>query len=84
MPFNQTAALALVDAVKPFIEFHSTTAILKNPPADWTSKVRPAYDIWAELEKVRERVVSGSYGNEHEVSFAVYAASIVSSRVFGG
>lgn len=67
VPFNQTAALALVDGVVPYFKWQSTTAFLKDPPADYAEKIQPAVDIWAELEKIRGKVVGGEYANEYEV-----------------
>ncbi|KAI1560845.1 Peptidase-S41 domain containing protein, partial [Pyrenophora tritici-repentis] len=65
VPFNQTAAATLVNGIKLFVDFQSTTAILKNPPQDFVAKVRPRYDIYGELEKVRAKVASRSYASEH-------------------
>ena len=67
VPFNQTAALALVDGVVPYFKWQSTTAFLKDPPAEYVEKIQPAVDIWAELEKIRGKVVGGEYENEYEV-----------------
>lgn len=67
VPFNQTAALALVDGVVPYFKWQSNTAFLKDPPAEYAEKVQPAVDIWGELEKIRGKVVGGEYENEFEV-----------------
>ncbi|KAE8853284.1 hypothetical protein HRS9122_00276 [Pyrenophora teres f. teres] len=71
VPFNQTAAATLVNGIKLFVDFHSTTAICKNPPPDFVAKVRPGYDIYGELEKVRAKVASKSYANEHAFGMAI-------------
>ncbi|KAE8843299.1 hypothetical protein HRS9139_02596 [Pyrenophora teres f. teres] len=65
VPFNQTAAATLVNGVKLFIDFHTNIATRKNPPPDFVAKVRPGYDIYGELEKVRANVASKFYANEH-------------------
>lgn len=67
VPFNQTAALALVDGVVPYFKWQSNTAFLKDPPAEYAEKVQPAVDIWGELERIRGKVVGGQYENEFEV-----------------
>ncbi|KAL1656730.1 hypothetical protein SLS61_000526 [Didymella pomorum] len=72
VPFNQTAALALVDGVVPYFKWQSNTAFLKDPPAEYAEKVQPAVDIWGELEKIRGKVVGGEYENEYEFGFELY------------
>ena len=67
VPFNQTAALALVDGVVPYFKWQSNTVFLKDPPAEYAEKVQPAVDIWGGLEKIRGKVVAGQYENEFEV-----------------
>lgn len=68
VPFNQTAALALVDGVVPYFKWQSNTAFLKDPPAEYAEKVQPPIVIWGGLEKIRGKVVGGEYKNEYEVS----------------
>ncbi|KAJ8112940.1 hypothetical protein OPT61_g4819 [Boeremia exigua] len=72
VPFNQTAALALVDGVVPYFKWQSNTAFLKDPPAEYAEKVQPAVDIWGELETIRGKVVGGQYENEFEFGFELY------------
>lgn len=67
VPFNQTAALALVDGVVPYFKWQTTTAFLKDPPEEYAQKVQPAVDLWGELEKIRGKVIGGHYENEYEV-----------------
>ena len=69
VPFNQSAALALVDGVVPYFRWQSNTVWLKDPPAEYAEKVQPPVDIWGELEEIRAKVTSGAYDNEYEVSF---------------
>jgi hypothetical protein len=68
VPFNQSAALALVDGVKPYFRWQSNTVWLKDPPAEYAEKVQPGIDVWGGLEKIRGKVVSGEYENEYAVS----------------
>lgn len=67
VPFNQSAALALVDGVVPYFRWQSTTVWLKDPPKEYVEKVQPAVDIWGELDTIREKVVKSEYDNEYEV-----------------
>ncbi|KAI4637552.1 uncharacterized protein J4E88_002022 [Alternaria novae-zelandiae] len=72
VPFNQSAALALVDGVVPYFKWQSNTVWLKDPPAEYAEKVQPAVDIWGELEEIRKKVNGGEYKNEYEFGFELY------------
>ncbi|KAL6151809.1 hypothetical protein ACJQWK_10157 [Exserohilum turcicum] len=72
VPFNQSAAIALVNNIKPILEFQSTTAMLKNPPRSWAMNVRPGYDLFGEFEKVVRKVTSGAYKNEHQFGMELF------------
>jgi hypothetical protein len=67
VPFNQSAALALVDGVVPYFRWQSNTVWLKDPPAEYAEKVQPGIDVWGGLEEIRSKVVSGDYENEYTV-----------------
>lgn len=67
VPFNQSAALALVDGVVPYYRWQSNTVWLKDPPKEYAEKVQPGIDIWGELKKIRDKVVGNQYKNEYEV-----------------
>lgn len=67
-PFNQSAALALVDGVVPYFRWQSNTVWLKDPPEEYAEKVQPGVDIWGKLESIRAKVVAGEYENEYSVS----------------
>jgi hypothetical protein len=68
VPFNQSAALALVNGVVPYFRWQSNTAWLKDPPAEYAEKVQPPVDIWGGLEEIKEKVNTGGYENEYQVS----------------
>ncbi|KAF1938638.1 hypothetical protein EJ02DRAFT_514378 [Clathrospora elynae] len=72
VPFNQSAALALVDGVVPYFKWQSTTAWLKDPPEEYVEKIQPPIDIWGRLQGIREKVVTGDYENEFEFGFELY------------
>jgi hypothetical protein len=67
VPFNQSAALALVDGVVPYFKWQSTIVWLKDPPEEYVEKIQPPVDIWGGLGKIRDKVVGGEYENEFEV-----------------
>lgn len=71
-PFNQSAALALVDGVKPYFKWQSNTVWLKDPPAEYAEKVQPGTDIWGKLADIRSKVVAGNYENEYEFGLELY------------
>jgi hypothetical protein len=66
-PFNQSAALALVDGVVPYFKWQSNTAWLKDPPEEYAEKVQAPVDVWGELAEIRTKVVGGKYESEYEV-----------------
>jgi hypothetical protein len=70
VPFNQSAALALVDGVVPYFKWQSNTVWLKDPPAEYAEKVQPGIDVWGGLEEIRSKVVGGKYESEYEVCSA--------------
>jgi hypothetical protein len=78
VPFNQSAALALVDGVKPYFKWQSNTVFLKDPPKEYAEKVQPAVDIWGELADIRKKVVGKKYKNEFEVCGFIQTACNIS------
>ncbi|KAF2709675.1 peptidase S41 family protein-like protein [Pleomassaria siparia CBS 279.74] len=75
VPFNQSAALALVDGIVPYVKWQSTTAYLKDPPAEYIEKIQDPVDLWADLGAIRDKVVAGDYTNEFEFGWDVYIFS---------
>ena len=68
VPFDQSAAIALVDSLTPYFKWQSTTTFLADPPQEYAQKVQPAIDLWARLKQVRDKAVAGQYANEYEAS----------------
>lgn len=66
VPFNQSAAIKLIDGMKLYFKWHSTTSWLADPPREYAEKVQPATDIWAQLENILDKAIAGSYKNEFE------------------
>ncbi|KAH9868303.1 hypothetical protein J1614_007375 [Plenodomus biglobosus] len=73
IPFNQSGALALIDSITPYLKWQSTTAWLKDPPAEYVEKVQDPVDLWGELDDIRERIHAGDYNNEFEFGFELYS-----------
>ncbi|KAL3420293.1 hypothetical protein PVAG01_08792 [Phlyctema vagabunda] len=72
---NKTAALALVDATEPYIEWQSDLADLKSPPADY---FYGPLDVLGKLAEVRANLEADFYANEYAFQadfFQVFAAA---------
>lgn len=62
VPINQNSAVKFIDSMSPYIEWQSDAAFKKNPPADY---FYPAYDMWAEIDRIRTGLAAGNYSNEY-------------------
>lgn len=71
VPLHKSAALKLLDSVKPYFKWQSTTAWLKNPPKEYVDKIQSPVDVWGGLSQIENKVQSGQYANEFEVSMAI-------------
>ncbi|SZF05324.1 unnamed protein product [Blumeria hordei] len=69
MPLNKTAAIQLVDAIAPYLEWQSDLAWKKDPPADYGC---PAHDVIAALDQVRKNLVENKYENEYVFQIDLY------------
>jgi hypothetical protein len=69
VPFNQTTAIKLIDSIKPYFKWQSTTPWLADPPKEYAEKVQPPIDLWARLQEVRDKAVAKAYKNEYEASY---------------
>ncbi|KAK4960967.1 hypothetical protein LTR10_001456 [Elasticomyces elasticus] len=72
VPFNQSAAVALLDSIRPYLDWQTTIEYLKEPPAEYAAKVQPAYDFYANFERIYDEAVAGTYSNEYEFGFELY------------
>jgi len=63
VPVYKEPAIRLLDALKPFLEWQSDLAFLKDPPADYPY---PPVDIFEELERIRSNLEDGKYSGELE------------------
>ncbi|POS88014.1 hypothetical protein EPUL_000389 [Erysiphe pulchra] len=62
VPLNHEEAIALVEAILPYVEWQSDLSYLKNPPPGY---LMPAVDVKAELNRVLKNIIQGKYANEH-------------------
>ncbi|KAK5994141.1 Peptidase S41 family ustP-like protein [Cladobotryum mycophilum] len=69
VPLDKNAALELVDAIEPYLDFQSDSAYKAHPPADY---YYPPYDLFANLAKVRANLQAGVYKNEIDFQTDLY------------
>ncbi|KAI4762185.1 hypothetical protein E4T52_05626 [Aureobasidium sp. EXF-3400] len=69
IPFNQTAAAALLESMRPYLEWQSTTSYVKDPPE------KPPYDFWSAFEAVEANVAHGAYDSEYDFGWDLYQAT---------
>lgn len=72
VPLNVTSAKLLLESLKPYLEWQSTIAVLKDPPAEYVEKVQPATDIMAMMDQLADEVDAGKYTNEYLFGWALY------------
>lgn len=63
IPINKTAASNFIDYYRFFLEFQTTSAILKNPPPSYR---QPATDLLGGLDTIQAAVNSGKYTNQYD------------------
>ena len=62
VPIIEDDALALLDGIVPYLQFQSTLAYLKSPPAGYPF---PAVDILSGIQGIRTKVTNGTYSGEY-------------------
>ncbi|KAL5443990.1 hypothetical protein PMIN07_000223 [Paraphaeosphaeria minitans] len=72
VPLHKEEALHLIERVVPYFRWQSSTAWLKDPPAEYAEKIQPAIDVWGGLEEIKSKVESEEYDNEFEFGFDLY------------
>ncbi|KAI4749508.1 hypothetical protein E4T50_00243 [Aureobasidium sp. EXF-12298] len=60
IPFNQSAAAVLLQSMRPYLEWQSTTSYVKDPPE------KPPYDFWSAFEAVEANIAHGAYDSEYD------------------
>ncbi|CZR69628.1 uncharacterized protein PAC_19528 [Phialocephala subalpina] len=69
VPLNKTAALMLVDAMPPYLEWQSDSAYKADPPADY---FYPPHNIFTYLASVKTNLQNDKYANEYEFQEDLY------------
>jgi hypothetical protein len=67
IPLNASAGIALVDSLKPYVDFQSTLNFLERPPSEYAAKVQPAIDVLGRLDEISEKLKNNEYKGEYEV-----------------
>ncbi|GAP91229.1 putative peptidase s41 family protein [Rosellinia necatrix] len=70
VPVHKEPAIRLLDELKPFLEWQSDQAFLKNPPSDYPY---PPVDIFGELETIRSNLQADKYSGELEWQEDLYS-----------
>lgn len=61
VPLNASAALDLINEVKPYFQWQSTLSYLKNPPAEYVQKIQQGVDVFAGLDQIAANVSNGMF-----------------------
>ena len=67
VPLNISAALAFTKAIRLYFLWQSTTAYLKNPPAEYVEKIQNLVDVWGGLDAIEKNLTSGVWTQEYKV-----------------
>ena len=62
MPFNAAIASNFIKYVNDTIQFQSTLAYLKNPPASYQ---QPSVDVLGGLQKIQQDIDQGAFHNQY-------------------
>lgn len=72
VPLNKSAAMDLMDSIAPFLQWQSTTAYLKNPPAEYVQKIQQPTDVMGNFQKIVENLNNDKYDNEFSFGWDLY------------
>nr|OQO24371.1 hypothetical protein B0A51_06442 [Rachicladosporium sp. CCFEE 5018] len=72
IPFNSSAAVALMDSLRPYLNWQTTISYLKSPPAEYAAKVQGPYDFYANFDRIHESAKANAYPYEYAFGFDVY------------
>ena len=62
VPFNPAVATRFIQYYNDTLQFQSTTAYLKDPPASYQ---QPAVDLFKGLQQIQEDIVQGRFSNQY-------------------
>ncbi|KAK4161565.1 hypothetical protein QBC43DRAFT_357679 [Cladorrhinum sp. PSN259] len=69
VPLGKNAAIELVEAIEPYLEWQSDSAYKADPPQDYFF---PPHDVFAALAKVKANLQADKYANEYEFQEDLY------------
>ncbi|UNI15401.1 hypothetical protein JDV02_001936 [Purpureocillium takamizusanense] len=69
VPLGKDAAIQLVDAIEPYLEWQSDAAYKKDPPKDY---FYPGFDIFGNLAKVKANLQADKYDSEYAFQTDLY------------
>nr|POE93302.1 mannosyl-oligosaccharide alpha-1,2-mannosidase 1b [Quercus suber] len=72
IPFDSSAAVALLDSIRPYLDWQTTFSYVKDPPAEYAEKVQPPYDFHANYERIYDNAKNDKYSSEYEFGLEVY------------
>ena len=70
VPFNDAVATRFLDYYDQVLQFHSTSAYLKNPPSEYK---QPSVDLLGGIQEIKNNVTAGYYRNQYAFEAAVQA-----------
>ena len=69
VPFKSAPAVELMDSIRPYLDWQTTTQYIEDPPAEYAQKVQPPYDFSGEFERIYNAAKADSYRNEYQFGF---------------
>ncbi|KAK5999779.1 hypothetical protein QM012_005185 [Aureobasidium pullulans] len=75
IPFNQSAAVALMKSIRPYLDWQTTTSYLRDPPKEYAEHIQPPYDFWAVFDSIEADVANGAYASEYDFGWDLYQAT---------
>lgn len=72
VPFNQSAAVDLLDSIRPYLEWQTNLQWIKDPPVEYAQKIQAPYDFLKNFEGIYTKASAGSYASEYEFGFELY------------
>lgn len=69
VPFDSDSALLWLQSIRPYIDWQSTTAYLKDPPPGY---VQPAYDVLTEFDRISTQAAASHYVSEYDFEWDLY------------
>ncbi|BCS28274.1 peptidase S41 family protein [Aspergillus puulaauensis] len=69
LPFEPKRAVAYIDDLEKYLQFHSTADSVSNPPKTYESQ---AVDFWEGLEDIKRKAKQGKYSSQYDFDTALY------------